>query len=102
MMLPPKVMRSTMAAQSLGSVQMGRARARVTDQAERVTLADPFAGGEGVDGRGVDVGMRVVVEGPQRLLAREPGGLDAPLLWWKTRSTSGSGRDEMTEGGCRS
>ena len=51
--------------------QVGLAGARVADQAEGCPL-HPFAGRQGVDGGGVNVGVRVEVEGPQPLV---PGKL---------------------------
>ena len=50
----------------------------VADQAERVATADPVGGREGVDGGRVDVRVRVEVEVPEPLLAREPGSGYAP------------------------
>ena len=48
-------------------------------KAEREAFPDPVAGGEGVDDGGVDGRVRIEVEGAQRLLAGEPGGLDLAL-----------------------
>ena len=59
--------------------QVGLAGAGVADQAQRLALLDPVAGGEGVDDGGVDVGVGVEVEVAQRLLPGEPGGLDPPF-----------------------
>ena len=56
--------------------QVGLAGAGVADEAERFAGGDPGAGGEGVDGGGVDVGVGVEVEVLEPLLAREPGGLN--------------------------
>ena len=65
MMVPPKVSRSTMAAQSLGAErdqEMGPAGAGVPDQAQRLALVDPLAPGQGVDDRGIDAGVGLEVE----------------------------------------
>ena len=59
--------------------QVALAGARVTDQAQRSSFADPFAGGQGVNDRGFDVGVGVKVEVLQQFLAREAGGFDAPV-----------------------
>jgi len=58
---------------------VGLAGAGVADEAEREPFPDPVAGGEGVDDGGVDAGVEVEVEGAQRFLAGEPGGLDLAL-----------------------
>ena len=57
--------------------QVGLAGAGVPDQAQRVAAADPVAGGELVDGGGVDVGVRGEVEVGEPFLAGEAGALDA-------------------------
>ncbi len=61
-----------------GDEQMRLSGAGVTDEAERLPAPDPIAGGEGVDGGGVDVRVRVKVEIAEPLVPREPGRLDAP------------------------
>lgn len=40
--------------------------------------ANPVAGGEGIDGGGIDVRVRVEVEIPEPLVPREPCCFDAP------------------------
>lgn len=56
---------------------MGLAGSRVADQAQRVTAADPVAGGEGVDGGRVDVRVGLEVEVSEPLVPREPGRFDS-------------------------
>jgi hypothetical protein len=59
-----------------GDEQVGLAGAGVPDQAQGFALADPVAGGELVDGGGVDGRVGGHVEVAEPLLAGEPGGLD--------------------------
>lgn len=56
--------------------QAGLAGAGVADQAERLALLDLSAGGDGIDGGQVDVGIGVEVERPQALVTVEGGSLD--------------------------
>jgi len=58
---------------------VGFAGAGVADQAERLTLLDPLAACEGVNGGRVDGGVRLEVKGAQGLLPREAGCLDPSL-----------------------
>jgi hypothetical protein len=53
------------------------AGAGVTNETEWQTFLDPFAGGQGVDDGGIDVGVGIEIESAQRLLPRERCGLDA-------------------------
>jgi hypothetical protein len=53
------------------------AGAGIADEAEGLAFPDPVAGGEGVDGGGVDVRVGVEVEIPEPLIPREAGGFDA-------------------------
>ena len=89
MMVALKVRRSTIAAQRRGSVkvlvqppndqQVRFTCAGVADRAQRLALADPFAGREGVDGCRVDVRVGVEVEVFEPFLPGEPGSLEPPL-----------------------
>lgn len=58
---------------------MRLAGAGVADQAERLPLLHPLAGRKRVDDGGIDVGISVEVELPQRLLPGEGRGLDPAL-----------------------
>jgi len=57
--------------------QVALAGAAVADQAERLALGDPGAGGELGDDGGLGVRVGVVVEVGQPLLPREAGGADS-------------------------
>ncbi len=59
-----------------GDEQVRLAGTGVSHQAQRQALLYPLAGGQGVDGGGVQTGVGGEVEGPQRFLPGEPGALD--------------------------
>jgi hypothetical protein len=59
-----------------GDEQVGLTGPGVADQAQRLPLADPLAGGEGGERLGGDARVGLEVEGPQFLLPREAGSLD--------------------------
>ena len=56
--------------------QVALAGAGVSNQAERLAGADPGAGGQGVDGGRVDVGVGVEVEVVEPFVSGKAGGLD--------------------------
>ena len=60
-----------------GDEQVGLSGAGVPDQAQRRAGGDPAAGGQGVDGGGVDVRVRGVVEVLEPFRAGEAGVVDA-------------------------
>ncbi|BBY64909.1 hypothetical protein MHEL_31520 [Mycolicibacterium helvum] len=57
--------------------QTGLAGSRVTDQAQELAFGDSVAGGQLVNGRGVNVGVGVEIEFAQPFLAWEACGFDS-------------------------